>query len=426
MAIARKGTETGLQSGVRQNRNMKRLAAALLLATALAFAQAYDIPPSVIQRIEPQYSAEAARARVQSKVTLSVVIDENGKATDIRVSKGAGFGLDEKAIEAMGDWIFRPATKAGKPVASPANIEMNFSMLVKDPEDHNGQTARLNFTLPEGASRPELIAGKLPGNPNSDGDISLKFAVDLDRAGVPRSVTKISSNDAAWEKIVQRVVLTWRFRPAMVNGTPVAASAEFELDRDGSVAPAVMVIQKDPDEESGPVVAKALPVDGLNPRSHHTTTVLRNGTVLIVGGGTSAQIFDWATRKIVATGSLNEARENHTATPLPDGTVLIAGGENSGQKLASAEIYDPSTGKFSLTGKMAAPRSGHTAVTLADGRVLICLGGEPSTEIYDPKLHIFARGPSTTATDGRAVALEDGNVLVTGSGAELIVLGGGR
>ena len=69
---------------------------------------AADTPPSLIYRSEPEYSAEATRARVQTSVTLSIVVGEDGRAHDIKVAQGAGFGLDEMAIAAMDKWRFNP------------------------------------------------------------------------------------------------------------------------------------------------------------------------------------------------------------------------------------------------------------------------------------------------------------------------------
>jgi TonB family protein len=57
----------------------------------------------------PAYTAEASAQHVQGSVVLSATITPGGSATDIRVSKGLGFGLDEKAIEAVRTWRFKPA-----------------------------------------------------------------------------------------------------------------------------------------------------------------------------------------------------------------------------------------------------------------------------------------------------------------------------
>src|SRR5580658_9303216 len=94
------------------------LFAALLYAHPL-HSQSGDTGPSVIVRNDPEYSAEATRARVQSMVLLNITVGEDGKAHDVRVAEGAGFGLDEKAIEAIGTWVFKPATKDGHATAVP-------------------------------------------------------------------------------------------------------------------------------------------------------------------------------------------------------------------------------------------------------------------------------------------------------------------
>src|SRR6185437_2579184 len=126
-----------------------------------------DTAPTLLYREEPEYSAEATRARVQSTVTLGITVGEDGKAHDIHVTQGAGFGLDEKAIEAMDKWRFNPGTHDGRPAPVPANVEMNFDILARnDKNDHSGQRARLNFTLRPHATRPELMVGQLPGNPD--------------------------------------------------------------------------------------------------------------------------------------------------------------------------------------------------------------------------------------------------------------------
>src|SRR6185437_2582685 len=96
-----------------------------------------------------------------------------------------------------------------------------------------GQRARLNFTLPPDATRPELIIGKLPADPTVPGDQSLRFHLVVDAQGVPKNVTTVESDDPAWEKIVQRVVQTWRFKPASLNGRNVAVEGIFEMQHSG-------------------------------------------------------------------------------------------------------------------------------------------------------------------------------------------------
>jgi len=85
--------------------------------------------PSILYKVEPEYSEEARKAKFQGTVVLAVVVDEHGIPRDIRVQRPLGLGLDQKAVEAVEKWRFSPGRKDGKPVAVVAVIEVNFRLL---------------------------------------------------------------------------------------------------------------------------------------------------------------------------------------------------------------------------------------------------------------------------------------------------------
>jgi len=85
--------------------------------------------PLLVYKKEPEYSEEARKAKYQGTVTLYVEVDPSGKAVNIRVMHSLGLGLDEKAIEAVKQWKFKPGMKDGKPVTVAASIEVNFRLL---------------------------------------------------------------------------------------------------------------------------------------------------------------------------------------------------------------------------------------------------------------------------------------------------------
>jgi protein TonB len=87
------------------------------------------VAPLLLYKVEPDYSEQARLARYNGTVLLRVVIDEQGAPQDIRVLRSLGLGLDEKAIEAVRHWRFRPGLKNGKAVAVDANVEVNFQLL---------------------------------------------------------------------------------------------------------------------------------------------------------------------------------------------------------------------------------------------------------------------------------------------------------
>jgi periplasmic protein TonB len=85
--------------------------------------------PVVLYKVDPEYSEEARKAKYSGTVVLQLIVDSSGKARDIRVVRSLGLGLDEKAIEAVNKWKFRPGYKGGQPVAVQATIEVNFRLL---------------------------------------------------------------------------------------------------------------------------------------------------------------------------------------------------------------------------------------------------------------------------------------------------------
>jgi len=85
--------------------------------------------PELISKVEPQYTEQARAAKYEGSVLLSVVVGTDGRAADLKVVKSLGMGLDEKAIEAVEQWQFRPGMKAGVPVKVQAQIEVNFRTL---------------------------------------------------------------------------------------------------------------------------------------------------------------------------------------------------------------------------------------------------------------------------------------------------------
>lgn len=86
-------------------------------------------PPQLLFKVEPEYSEEARKAKFQGTVVLYVEVDEHGNPRNLKVIRPLGLGLDQKAIEAVEKWRFKPGLKDGKPVAVAATIEVNFRLL---------------------------------------------------------------------------------------------------------------------------------------------------------------------------------------------------------------------------------------------------------------------------------------------------------
>jgi hypothetical protein len=170
-----------------------------------------------------------------------------------------------------------------------------------------------------------------------------------------------------------------------------------------------------------------------------SATLLDDGRVLVAGGGAdvgdSAELFDPATGTFAPTGPMTLARGGfHSATLLDDERVLVVGGlalhptdpsTIAPEPVASAEIYDPATERFTAVGSMATPRYMQAASLLGDGTVLLVGGSHerppeggvvPTTdaEIYDPATGEFRPTgsldrarlmPAAVTTDDRVLLL---------------------
>jgi TonB family protein len=84
--------------------------------------------PIPIYKPEPAYSEEARKAKYQGTVVLWIVVDAQGNVVDPRVVRPLGLGLDEKALETVRTWKFKPALRNGSPVPVRVIVEVSFRL----------------------------------------------------------------------------------------------------------------------------------------------------------------------------------------------------------------------------------------------------------------------------------------------------------
>jgi len=85
-------------------------------------------PPRVISSPDPEYTKEARKAKYQCVCLVSAIVTEEGNTRNIKVVRAIGKGLDEKAVEAVSKWKFKPGMKDGKPVAVAVQVEVMFHL----------------------------------------------------------------------------------------------------------------------------------------------------------------------------------------------------------------------------------------------------------------------------------------------------------
>jgi protein TonB len=82
--------------------------------------------PVLLFKVDPEFSEEARRAKTAGNVLVNLWVDEKGNPTHVRVLRGIGVGLDEKAVEAVKLYKFKPAMENGRPVTVEMNVDVTF------------------------------------------------------------------------------------------------------------------------------------------------------------------------------------------------------------------------------------------------------------------------------------------------------------
>ena len=87
-----------------------------------------SLPSPIVEGLKPNESEQGKKAKYQGIVLVSTVVTEDGFPSNVHVTQPLGMGLDEKAVDAVKQYRFIPATKEGKPISMPITIEVNFRL----------------------------------------------------------------------------------------------------------------------------------------------------------------------------------------------------------------------------------------------------------------------------------------------------------
>jgi hypothetical protein len=136
--------------------------------------------------------------------------------------------------------------------------------------------------------------------------------------------------------------------------------------------------------------------------------LLRDGTVLVVGGGrahdraeasqdTTAEVLDLTTGTATPTDELRFPRSHHTVVALDDGRALVVGGVTDGDcpALSTSEVFDPVSGTWQETDRMTRPRIRPVGVALPGGQALVVGGGRNDDCTYGGAVDAELYAPST-------------------------------
>lgn len=82
----------------------------------------------ILHKEIPRYPQEARSAHHQGSVVMRAVIGKDGHMKDVQVIRPAGMGLDDAAVIAVRQWLYRPYFLKGDPVEVDTQITVNFML----------------------------------------------------------------------------------------------------------------------------------------------------------------------------------------------------------------------------------------------------------------------------------------------------------
>lgn len=85
-------------------------------------------PPRLLKEVRADYTDEARRANVTGEVVLEIVVRRDGTVGDVRILQRLGSGLDQRAVQAVRQWRFAPATLKGVPVDVIVEVGVEFKL----------------------------------------------------------------------------------------------------------------------------------------------------------------------------------------------------------------------------------------------------------------------------------------------------------
>src|SRR3954470_3600909 len=210
---------------------------ALLLLPLLANAQPYPVggdvkAPVAIVHVNPVYPEEARRERVSGIVIVETVIDHTGAVRDIKVLKGLPNGLSEAAVDAVKQWVFKPATINGEAVDVVFNLTLNFKLDQKDSDDAPLRVGG-DVRAPVAIEKVEPVYTEEARKARISGIVIVEAIIGRD--GIVKNVSVHKPLPFGLDQAAVDAVKQWKFKPGTLAGKPVDVifnlTVNFRLDK---------------------------------------------------------------------------------------------------------------------------------------------------------------------------------------------------
>lgn len=208
-----------------------------LEAAVQAVGEPVKTSPTIRSRVNPKYTPDARRARVQGIVEMEIEIDTAGAVAAAKVIKSldTNFGLDEEALRTVRLWSFRPATVDGKPVPFTAVVQMEFRL--RDEPNTEQQEAQKAAQKPEPVVVAPVVIKRVDPKYTAaamgakiQGKVKISAVVNIRGEVVEARIIESLDAELGLDASALTAASQWRYEPARHNGKVVAATVVIEME----------------------------------------------------------------------------------------------------------------------------------------------------------------------------------------------------
>lgn len=186
-------------------------------------------PPVLVERTEPIYPIALRRNDVEGEVTFRAVICTDGVPRRFEIDSEKGRGFRDEALKAVRRWRYRPAQRAGEPVAVRYAFGVSFRRnewnkaeidAWSRPSLHGAKVRDQDLTLPFLKKKVEPI---YPAEHRAGGgDGKVVFQARIEKDGSVGAIKTLQATSYAFELAAREAVRQWVYEPARTKGEAVA------------------------------------------------------------------------------------------------------------------------------------------------------------------------------------------------------------
>lgn len=186
------------------------------------------------KRFQPEYTPEARAAGLQGSVVLYLEVGPTGEVGKVQLIQGLGLGLDEKAMEAVKQWRFKPGTIDGRPVRVAQSVETSFLLSPAASWQIRRSAYRINRSGVDQVrrlSQPALNQYVSPASEACASDSGVVIVnLQVTKKGYPDQVRLVEAHGKSLGDAALKAISSWRFQPGLLNGKAREASGTVEME----------------------------------------------------------------------------------------------------------------------------------------------------------------------------------------------------